>query len=292
MVAQGINAYCHTGGYHLPLTTLMGSVRGDIVNIDRIIGAGEGAISDHRSSQPTLAELLRIASDAHVAGLMTVKAGIPHLHVGDGARGLELIREALTVSEIPARVFNPTHVNRRKGLFEEAIQLVKGFGCYIDITAFPVGDGEDAWSAADALEIYWESGAPLDRVTVSSDGGVCLPVFSADGEVAASEIGDCSALRETIHELVRRKQSTELALRAVTSNPAAVLRMTGAGRLRAQFRADYCAVVRDRTSCSSRLRSPRRNVMLRIGSGMHTKIAPNAILCTLFLRHYTSQAPL
>ena len=29
LVAQGINAYCHTGGYHLPLTTLTGSVRGD-----------------------------------------------------------------------------------------------------------------------------------------------------------------------------------------------------------------------------------------------------------------------
>ena len=68
LVAQGIDAYCHTGGYHLPLTTLTGSVRGAIVNIDRIIGVGEVAISDHRSSQPTLQESLRIAADAHVAG--------------------------------------------------------------------------------------------------------------------------------------------------------------------------------------------------------------------------------
>ena len=98
---------------------------------------------------------------------MTGRAGILHLHVEDGPRGLRLIREALTVSELPPRVFNPTHVNRRKGLFEEAIRLVHKFGCYIDITAFPVAKGENAWSAADALELYRESGAPQDRVTVA-----------------------------------------------------------------------------------------------------------------------------
>lgn len=43
----------------------------------------ELALSDHRSSQPTLDELLRIAADAHVAGLMTGKAGLVHLHMGD-----------------------------------------------------------------------------------------------------------------------------------------------------------------------------------------------------------------
>ena len=236
--AQGINAYCHTGGYHLPLTTLTGSVRSDIVNIDRIIGVGELAISDHRSSQPTLQELMRIASDAHVAGLMTGKAGILHLHVGDGPRGLELIREALTVSELPARVFNPTHVNRRKGLFEEAIRLVKEFGCYIDITAFPVAEGEDAWSAADALEIYWESGAPVDRVTVSSDGGGCLPVFNGDREVVSYEVGDCSALMGTVEELVGRANGLERSIGAFSSNVATLLRLKHVGRLTAGLQAD------------------------------------------------------
>ena len=227
--AQGISAYCHTGGYHLPLTTLTGSVRSDIVNVDCIIGVGEVAISDHRSSQPTLQELLRIASDAHVAGLMTGKAGILHLHVGDGPRGLELIREALTVSEIPARVFNPTHVNRRKALFHEAIALVKEFGCYIDITAFPVAEGEDAYSAADALEVYWESGAPLDRVTVSSDGGGCLPVFDAHGEVESYEVGDCGALMRTVRELVTRGHGLEQIMSHFSSTPADLLRLSNVG---------------------------------------------------------------
>ena len=236
--ALGINAWCHTGGYHLPLTTLTGSVRSDIVNIDCIIGVGEVAISDHRSSQPTLDELLRIAADAHVAGLMTGKAGILHLHVGDGVRGLDLIRQALAKSEIPARVFNPTHVNRRKALLHEAIELVKVHGCYIDITDFPVADGEDAYSAADALEVYWASGAPADRVTVSSDGGGCLPVFGDDGQVVTYDVGDCSALMATVRTLVGRGHALERVLLPFTRNAAALLRLSGAGAAAAGARSD------------------------------------------------------
>src|SRR3954471_18048471 len=92
LIAEGLSAFCHTGGSHVPPVTVTGSVRQDIVLIDLILGVGELAISDHRSSQPTLEELLRIASDVHVAGLMTGKAGVLHLHVGDGQRGLELVR--------------------------------------------------------------------------------------------------------------------------------------------------------------------------------------------------------
>lgn len=240
--AQGINAYCHTGGYHLPLTTLTGSVRSDIVHIDCIIGVGEVAISDHRSSQPTLQELLRIAADAHVAGLMTGKAGILHLHVGDGPRGLELIREALTVSEIPARVFNPTHVNRRKALFHEAIALVKEFGCYIDITDFPVAEDEDAYSAADALEIYWESGAPLDRVTVSSDGGGCLPVFDASGQVVSYDVGDCGALMRTVGVLIQRGYALDQILTVCGTNVRSLLRLISAGTIRESARSEIVAM--------------------------------------------------
>ena len=67
---EGLGAYCHTGGYHVPAMTLTGSVRDDIVFLDPVIGVGEIAISDHRSSQPTLDEILRLAADeigrAHV----------------------------------------------------------------------------------------------------------------------------------------------------------------------------------------------------------------------------------
>lgn len=234
---EGLGAWCHTGGYHVPPVTLTGSVRDDIVFLDPVIGVGELAISDHRSSQPTLNELLRIASDAHVAGMISGKAGILHLHLGDGERGADLIRRALAKSELPARVFNPTHINRRKALFEEAIELAHR-GCTVDITAFPVADDEDAWSADVALEKYLDTGAPANRITISSDGGGCLPVFNEQGEMLSMDIGRPSSLIETLRSLLNSGRAPEQILPAFTSNVADILRLGDRGRIRPGAVAD------------------------------------------------------
>jgi beta-aspartyl-dipeptidase (metallo-type) len=227
---EGLNAYGYAGGYHVPPVTLTGSVRGDLVFIEALIGIGEVAISDHRSSQPTLDELLRIASECHVAGVMTGKAGILHLHLGDGPRGLALIREALSNSELPARVFNPTHINRRRALLSEAIELARQ-GSTVDITAFPVAEDEDAYSAAEALERYLASGAPADRVTISSDAGGCLPCFDADGRVTHMDVGSAGALLATLREALARGMALEAVLPALTSNPAKLLRLARKGTI-------------------------------------------------------------
>ena len=234
---EGLGAWCHTGGYHVPPVTLTGSVRDDIVYLDPVIGIGELALSDHRSSQPTRDELLRIASDAHVAGMISGKAGIVHLHLGDGERGLDLVRQCLQLSELPARVFNPTHVNRRKALFEEAIELARG-GSTVDITAFPVADDEDAWAADVALLRYLESGAPADRVTISSDGGGCLPVFNEQGEMLQMDIGRPSSLVETLQALLGKGRALDQVLPAFTSNVADILRLNDRGRIREGDAAD------------------------------------------------------
>jgi beta-aspartyl-dipeptidase (metallo-type) len=227
--AQGISAWNWTAGYHIPPVTITGSVRGDIAHVECIIGV-KTAISDHRSSQPTRDELLRLASEAHVGGLMTGKAGLVHLHVGDGVRGLEPIRDALAGSELPPRVFNPTHVNRRKALFEEAIALAKQ-GSWVDITAFPVEEGEDAWSAEVALLRFLDAGAPAERVTISSDGGGCLPTFDADGRVAQMDVGQPGALAFTLRRLLDLGVPLERALPAFTSNAARLLRLARKGEI-------------------------------------------------------------
>jgi len=237
LIADGLSAYCLTGGYHVPPTTVTGSVRLDIVLIDLIIGVGEIAVSDHRSSQPTLEELLRLAGDAHVGGLMSGKAGIVHIHVGDGPRGLALIRQALDQTELPPGVFNPTHVNRRRPLFDEACALAQR-GCTIDITAFPVAEDEDAWPAATALLRYLDSGLPPSRVTVSSDGGGCLPTFDQEGRVATLDIASPAALGDTLTELLAAGQPLERILPAFTSNPARHLRLGQKGRIAAGADAD------------------------------------------------------
>jgi beta-aspartyl-dipeptidase (metallo-type) len=237
LTAEGLTAYCFTGGYHVPPATVTGDVRRDLVLIDLVLGVGELAISDHRSSQPTRDELLRVAGDVHVGGLMSGKAGLLHLHVGDGARGLAPIRDALDHSEIPAAVFHPTHVNRRRGLFDEAIALAQR-GCTIDLTAFPVEPGEDAWSAPDGLVRYLDAGLPAERVTVSSDGGGCFPQFDADGRVVDMGVGEPAAVGGTLRELLAAGQPLERVLPAFTANPARVLMLPRKGRVAVGADAD------------------------------------------------------
>lgn len=241
---QGLGAFAWCGGYHLPPVTLTGSVRGDIVFLDPVIGVGELAISDHRSSQPTFDEFVRVASEAHVAGLMTGKAGVLHLHLGDGVRGLALVRRALDETELPASVFHPTHINRRKALFEEALALAMR-GCTVDITAFPVGEGEDAWSAAEAWERYHASGAPAERLTISSDAGGCLPTFDHDGRLCRMDVGSAHALLDTIRALLVRGHALDAVLPAFTRNIARHLRLAGKGEIATGADADLVALDAD-----------------------------------------------
>jgi beta-aspartyl-dipeptidase (metallo-type) len=127
-------------------------------------------------------------------------------------------------------VFNPTHVNRRKALFEEALAIAER-GCTIDITAFPVAEGEDAWDAAEALTRYLSAGLPPTRVTVSSDGGGCLPTFDEAGRVVELDVGRPAALIGTLGRLLACGQPLERVLPAFTANPAGLLRLPRKGRL-------------------------------------------------------------
>ncbi|MBT9557591.1 MAG: amidohydrolase family protein, partial [Myxococcales bacterium] len=197
---------------------------------DPIVGVGELAISDHRSSQPTFDELARIAADAHVAGMMSGKAGLLHLHLGDGPRGLDLVRRALETLEIPARTFHPTHCNRQRRLWDEAMVLSER-GCTVDVTAFPVEDDDPGLSAADAIDDWLRTGLPADRLTCSSDGAGCLPVFDQDGQVCAMDIGRPALLTETLRAVLERGHTLSQTLPFFTSNVARLFRFHGKGRI-------------------------------------------------------------
>jgi beta-aspartyl-dipeptidase (metallo-type) len=234
---EGLSAWCYTGSYQVPPRTLTGSVRDDIVFIDPIIGVGELAISDHRSSQPTLDELLRVAADCHVAGLTSGKAGIVHLHLGDGARGLDLVRQALAIAELPARVFQPTHVNRNRRVFDEAVALATDRGVPIDVTAFEGGD--DGWDASEAIARCLASpGFPAARLTCSSDGAGCLPVFDVDGRLVEMDVGRPDTLLAALAEMRARGLPLETVLPVFTENVAAQLRLASKGRIAVGLDAD------------------------------------------------------
>jgi len=242
---EGLSAFCYTGNYAVPVVTLTGSVRDDIAFCDPIVGVGELALSDHRSSQPTLDELLRIASDAYVAGLASGKAGIVHLHLGDGPRGLDLLCRALAIAELPARLFQPTHLNRNPRLFAEARALcAKRRAADLpqpawDLTAFPAEDctGETL-SAAEAALIWWREGLPMDCLSVSSDGGGCLPTFDDAGHLTHMGVGRATTLLETLRALVDAGMPLHLAAPLVTATPARNLGLPAKGRLVAGADAD------------------------------------------------------
>jgi beta-aspartyl-dipeptidase (metallo-type) len=241
---EGLSAYCYTGSYEVPPVTLTGRVRDDIVFIEPIIGVGEVAISDHRSSQPTFEEIARLAGDAHVSGLMTGKAGVLHLHLGDGERRLQLVRRALGETELPARVFHPTHVNRNRPLFEDAADLARAAALCVDVTAYD-GDDDEGLTAADAIWEAWERGVPYARLTCSSDGGGCIPFFDDHGHVCRMDVGSARALWSTVKALRARGASWEAALGPVTANVARLMRWPYKGRVAAGCDADLLVLSED-----------------------------------------------
>lgn len=234
--AEGLTVYAYTGSYALPTVTLTGSVGKDIAYLDRVVGV-KTAISDHRSSNPSAAELVRLASEARVAGLLSGKAGIVHIHVGSGKAGLGPVFDALAMSDLPARQFSPTHVGRSEGLFAEALRLA-GLGGMIDLTA-DGGAPSMAFSTAAAV-----AACPPElrkRLTISSDGNGSAPVFGPDGSLAAMGIGSQRSLLETVRVLVEDGIAPLAeALALVTVNPAENLGLSGRkGRIAPGYDADF-----------------------------------------------------
>lgn len=124
----------YTGSYQVPVRTLTGRVMDDIILIDKVVGTGEVALSDHRSSQPTREEFAKIVADTRVGGILSGKAGLTNVHMGDGREKLDFLRYVLTETQIPAANMLPTHINRSRSLMEAGIDYAKNMGGYIDLT--------------------------------------------------------------------------------------------------------------------------------------------------------------
>ncbi len=234
---QGLSAWCYTGGYHFPLTLLTDSAVSDIAHIECVIGIGELAISDHRGSHLTCEELIRLAGQAHVGGLLTGKAGVLHLHLGDGRDGLALVNQALDIGEVPARTYNPTHVNRLSGLFDEACELTRR-GCNIDITAYPVVEEDPDLGVVQAVQRYMAGGYAADKLTVSSDGGGCLPTFDKKGRLVKVGFASSLSLLTALVELLNAGLALEEAAPFFSRNVAKLLRLTHKGELQIGADAD------------------------------------------------------
>lgn len=230
---EGLNAVIYTGSYGVPTTTLTGRVISDLSYIDKIIGVGEIAISDYRSSHPSEQMLKELAWEAKVGGMIGKKAGIMHIHVGDGKKGIEPIISLINNSDFPMNMFVPTHLNRNMNVFGQAVEFAKTGG-NIDLTAGEkTGKG---YSVPDAVSNLISSGVGIDRITVSSDGNGSIP----PGDSSGQKVGKVSQLYDDIKACVfDKKIEISDALRLVTENTAKLLGLyPKKGTLKEQSDAD------------------------------------------------------
>ncbi|MEO3680495.1 beta-aspartyl-peptidase [Rheinheimera sp. FR7-31] len=244
---EGISTYCHTGSYEIPCRTLTGNITDDLILIDKFIGVGEIAISDHRSSQPTTDEIRKVAAAARVGGILSGKSGVVSVHMGAGERILQPIYQAVAGTELKLKQFYPTHMNRNRRVFEAGLEFATKSGV-IDFTTsttdFDLKHGEVAAAAALAEALAF--GINAMQLTLSSDGNASLPIYNDEGELLGLQVGSVQSLYQSAREAVlTHKVALSDAICSITAAPAAVLGLKQKGRLAPQLDADLVLLRRD-----------------------------------------------
>ncbi|KHF39176.1 beta-aspartyl-peptidase [Halalkalibacter okhensis] len=247
LVEEGISCYVHTGSYQVPIKPLTGSIQSDLMLIDQIIGVGEVAISDHRSSQPTVDELKRIAAEARVGGMLAGKGGKVNVHVGDSEQTLSILEEVIAQSDLPITQFLPTHINRNANLFKAGVEYAKKGG-YVDFTTstVPTFLEEGEVKCSRALKLLLDEEVPLEQITFTSDAQGSLPAFDGQGKLVGLQIGEIKSLFAEVRDAVLDEDvPLEKALQVITKNPAQALKLKGKGELVVGNDADLVLLTKD-----------------------------------------------
>jgi beta-aspartyl-dipeptidase (metallo-type) len=212
---EGITTRMWTGGYNVPPTTVMGTVREDIMFLDECVGAGEIAISDERGLNQSAQELAKLVRDTHVGGLLTGKCGLAHFHVGEESVRLQPLRDLVEDYQVKCDWLFPTHVQRNEKLLDEAIELATE-GAFVNMDV--VEEDLDKW-----LRYYVDHAGPLDKLSVSSD------MDSSTPEIFYGQL--CGLV-------VEHGFSLDMVLPLFTSNTARTLKLEKKGRVAAGHDAD------------------------------------------------------
>lgn len=234
LTAEGVSAWMYTSNYALPPSLLTASVRQDIFCIPEVLGV-KIAMGDHRSSFPTLHELLRIVSDIRVASMIAGKIGFLHVHLGDLSGPFALFNEMIEQG-LPAKHFRPTHCARDKKVFEEAMTFAKQHGGVIDVTS----GGSCFETPAGVIKLALQEGVKPDLITMSTDGHGSIPRFDAQGTMIGLGVGTVSSNLESVKAMIALDMKPELAFSFVTSNVATHLGLPAKGFVREGSDADLC----------------------------------------------------
>ena len=219
---EGITAYIYSGSYEIPTPTITGSVRNDIILIDKVIGTGEIAMCDHRSSQSPKEAYQQITAEARVGGMLSGKAGVVNMHLGDGEDGLKMLYEITKNGEIPKTQIIPTHVNRNKRLFKEAIEWAKQGGI-MDVTysVSPESGYSHSVKSSEAVKQALEAGVNIENITMSSDGNGSMPIFDEAGNNIGVGVASQISILNEFRDMVQKENiAITDAIKIITSNIA------------------------------------------------------------------------
>ena len=239
LATSGLTALALTGSYRVPVRTLTGSLRDDLLLIPDLIGVGEVAIADHRGSQPNAEELARLAAEANVGGLLSGKAGTVLIHVGDGRDRLELLYQVVERHAVSRQRFLPTHCNRSRALLDDAADWVKAGG-YADLTTSTTSAflaAGEVPAAAGLLELLDQGGD--GRVSLSSDAQASLPQFDAEGRLQSMAVAEIGSLLGRLRDAWGQAPGQFSALlAAATETPAKIWGLPRKGRIEVGADAD------------------------------------------------------
>ena len=242
---EGVSAYIYTGAYQIPTPTILSDVGKDVAMIEEVIGTGEIALSDHRSSTPTVTELIRLAIHTRVGGMLGGKAGIVNIHMGDAQKPFQPLYDATELSEVPLKQFLPTHCNRNDYIFEEA--KIYGINGYVDFTtsAYPYFKDEEIKPSKAITELL-KAGVPLEHITMSSDGCGSLPQFDKNGELVGLETGTLKSMFDEFKDaVIQQGFKIQDALKPVATNVADILKLHNKGRIALGKDADFVLIDKD-----------------------------------------------
>ncbi|HON19335.1 MAG TPA: beta-aspartyl-peptidase [Salinivirgaceae bacterium] len=242
---QGVSAWMFTGSYQIPPPTILGSVAKDIALIDEVIGVGEIAIADHRSSFPTTEELVKLALQARVGGMLGGKSGIVNIHMGDAMNPFRQLYEAVNISELKLSQFWPTHCNRNHYIFQDAKEYGKKSHLDLTTSSYPYFP-DDEIKTSKAIAELLKAGVSVENITVTSDACGSLPGFDENGNLVRLEMGlSKSVFTEIVDCVLEEKIPIENAIKVATENVARILKLANKGRIEVGKDADLILLNQD-----------------------------------------------
>ena len=238
---MGLTTYIYTGCFHIPPTTITGSVRKDVILIDKVKGL-KTAISDATTSHHNWRELAELVSEVNIGAETMKKAAVTHVHVGRRPTRMDMLFELIENTGLDPVKIIPTHVNRvEPDVVAQGIEYVKKGGV-VDLTSqMRKEEGTRTGVKVEyAVKRMLDAGCPIEGITISSDANCPMMIRDGSGKQIGLYVALVDFTRREIKDIVQNHVAPlEEALKMVTTNPARLLGVDDRkGHIREGYDAD------------------------------------------------------